>query len=170
MLLPDLTNVAESVIFRLSQRAPLPNAGRTQVRPTLVRRDTNAAEVGFTARIPRAEKLTLEAKLPMKGGKTYFIQTAVEHFCDLMEQSPSLMGAAKEAIQTSLYMDDTPQDLESISTRIPTALYERFNKLFPEFGATTWFYRRVVGAFARDEGMTIDDEIRNAVAVAVSNL
>lgn len=135
-----------------------------------VRRDTTAAEVGFTARLPRAEKLSLEAKLPMKGGKTYFIITAVEHFCDLMEKSPTLLAAAKEAIQSALYSEETPRDLESISTRIPTALYERFNRLFPEFGAATWFYRRVVTAYVQDEGMTLDDEIRNAVAVAVSNL
>lgn len=135
-----------------------------------MRRDTNAAEVGFTARIPRAQKFTLEGKLPMRGGKTYFIITAVEHFCDLMERSPSLAASAHESIAQCVYADSTPKDLESISTRIPTALYERFVRLFPEFGAITWFYRRIVYAYIQDEGITLDDEIRNAVMSAVSEL
>lgn len=129
-----------------------------------MRRDTTKPQVGFGARLPREHKDTVEGKLPMLGGKTFLVTTALEQFLDVCETHPPIQRWVHEEIDRMLSSaDGAPRGVEETVVQIPSSLYERFNSLFPEFGATTWFMRQLARAYAEDEGESLEEAIHRVV-------
>jgi hypothetical protein len=128
-----------------------------------MRRDTSKPSVDFGARLPRAEKLVWEGRLPGSGGKTFFVAQAIEWFCEAVEGSRDLHQACKVAIQQMLDEKEQLEGLEYTNVAIPTVLYERFQRLFPAYGATTWFFRAVVRAFIAEDDLDFSLLVKEAV-------
>lgn len=134
-----------------------------------MRRNLDKPEISWSFRIPREDREALGTLLPMKGAQTWLLQRGLCAFLDLIEQ-PSRAGLrlwAHNAIQQALYIDETPGDLVDLSVRIPTELYVRFSRLFPEFGAATWFtrtYLRQIISDLRASGVSLEDQVELAVS------
>jgi hypothetical protein len=130
-----------------------------------MRRRTDATEVGFAARISALDKQSLDAILPMQGGKTWAVETALAHFLDLCEAMPELAQAARDSILRMRDREPPRGDLAELAPRIPVDLYRRFNKLFGDKGGTTWFLREFCFSLIRrvDDRDTIEHDILRSV-------
>lgn len=128
-----------------------------------MRRDTTKPLAGFAARLPRPHKDTFEGRLPIKGAKTFFVETALTQFLDLAENSPAIQNWVREEIQRMLHEEEKPRGVKETTVYIATPLYERFQRVFPEYGATTWFFRQAVKAFVEDSAESIEEQIHRAV-------
>lgn len=103
------------------------------------RRDDNA-NVAFIARIDPNHKKLIDAALPMHGGKTWATELAVRKLCDLTEGSPLLQARVHDLIE-KMKETEPPRGPDDFEPRITRETYDRFNLLFPQKGATTWFLR-----------------------------
>lgn len=129
-----------------------------------MRRTEDQVDVGFMARVPGTDKAALEAILTATSGKTWFIRTALHHFNNECEKSTALQAEVVEAI-LAMRGEEPPRRLEDFLVRVPIEEYTRFNKMFPDKGATTWFMRKVITSYlAQSEGRpTPDAHVLDAV-------
>lgn len=129
-----------------------------------MRRTDDKAEVSFAARIPWLHKEALEGILSATSGKTWFIRTGLQQFNDECEPNPSLQGEVTEAI-LRMRGEEPPRRLEDFQVRVPVQEYIRFNKMFPDKGATTWFMRGLIAKYIdQSEGRpTPDSHVLEAV-------
>lgn len=115
-----------------------------------MRRKTNVAAVGFTARISEQDQLDLAEILPMSGGKRWLIETALREFLDLCEKDARLVSFVNDQVMQMREDGRPAEKLVDFLPRVKTDLYMRFNRIFPEKGATTWFIRRFIELYLQD--------------------
>lgn len=129
-----------------------------------MRRTDDRPEVGFSARVPETEKRALESILSATSGKTWFVRTALKQFNDECEPRTHLQAQVTEAI-LAMREQEPPRMLDNFLVRVPVGEYERFNRMFPDKGATTWFMRGLVKKYLeQSEGRpTPDSYIHEAV-------
>lgn len=129
-----------------------------------MRRTEDKAEVGFSARVPAVQKEALEAVLAATSGKTWFIRTALAQFNDRCEKSIDLQARVTDAI-LAMRGEEPPRMLDDFLVRVPVQEYTRFNKMFPDKGATTWFMRKIVAEYLRQSNgrPTPDEFVSDAV-------
>lgn len=129
-----------------------------------MRRRPDQAAVGFTARIQSEDRARLDANLPMTGGKTWAVQAALEYFCSLCESDQALQSRVHDAV-LQMRAGEPPRQIEELVPQVPLDLYKRFNRMFGEKGATTWFLRSFVSAFNKRMAMHpgIDTDVKEAV-------
>lgn len=127
-----------------------------------MRRDTSKAEVGWHCEVPVDQCEALEELLPIRGAFASAITLGLRSFLPRIEHSPELLAAVHEDIQRHLYAEPREGKHRGIGVRIPTSLYTRFNAVLPEWGATTWFIRRLVRALVQ-EGNALSTQIDAAV-------
>lgn len=122
-----------------------------------MRRTEDKTEVGFSARVPAVQKLALEAILSATSGKTWFIRTALKQFNDECESNPTLQVEVTDKI-LAMRGEEPPRMLDDFLVRVPVQEYERFNKMFPDKGATTWFMRELIKTYLnQSEGRATPD-------------
>lgn len=109
-----------------------------------MRTKVDSPVASFTARIPENEKIALDALLEMQGGKSWLVNTALQHFLDVVEASPEIEAWCHRDVQRMLNEEETPSGLVDLIVRVPRDPYNRFNAVMGEWGATTWFFRRMV--------------------------
>lgn len=128
-----------------------------------MRRRPDQASVGFVARIPREDKAALDAVFPF-AGKTWATQRGLEIFCDYCEVHPEFQTYVHDQI-LHMRAEGPPTNLTEFMPEVPRSLYNRFNSMFPEKGATTWFLRKFVPALTEQMARyeRFDAEIRTAV-------
>lgn len=90
------------------------------------------------------ERLTV--LIPVMGARAWAINAMLERFMEQTEASPKLQRLVHEDIQRKLHEEPTPTGLKKTNVRVTRAVYDRFNTLFPEWGASTWFTRVCLGA------------------------
>lgn len=112
-----------------------------------MRRDTRKTEVTWNADVSEETLRELDRLLPITGTRTWAINTGLDEFLTVMENDPKLQEWAHADIQRALHVEDTPRGTKALNVKIPADHYNRFNALFPEWGATTWFIRRFVNQF-----------------------
>jgi hypothetical protein len=129
-----------------------------------MRRDTSQPYVGFAARVPGTDKEALQTLHPMKGGMTWWTETMLEAFLDLVETSPSVQAWVHDQIYEARHVEP-PRALEEMIPKVRTDLYQRFNKLFGEKGATTWLIRTMLRTYLQRaaERPTPDQLVKEAV-------
>lgn len=105
-----------------------------------------------------------KALIPVVGSQTWFLSTALEKFLAMVEPSQDFQSYCHRDIQQHLHNEAKGSPLAVFSVQIPTALYDRFNALFPEWGATAWFMRRSISSFNKNmEGVVLDERVEDAV-------
>jgi hypothetical protein len=116
-----------------------------------MRRTEDKASVGWTARVPALHKQALESILSATSGKTWFVRTGLQQFNDECEKGSASQAAALQAAVTESILamrgEEPPRFLEDFIVRVPVAEYVRFNAMFPDKGATTWFMRRLIAKY-----------------------
>lgn len=139
-----------------------PHIHRTQ-RPC-VRRNTDNPYVNWSARVPVETREEFKALIPVVGSQTWFLSTALEKFLAMVEPSQDFQAYCHRDIQQHLHNEAKGSPLAVFSVQIPTELYDRFNALFPEWGATAWFMRRSISSFNKNmEGVVLDERVEDAV-------
>ena len=136
-----------------------------------MRRDLNKPEIPWGIRVSAADNEALSSLLPMNGGKTWLIETGLKAFLDLMEGSPTHREWAHAQIHQANASADRPRRTKVLTFCVPSHLYVRFNKLFPQVGAGSWFVRTLVRATIEDlaaSGPTIEDRVGMIVNSAMS--
>lgn len=108
---------------------------------------------------------SLSALVPIYGAKSFFMVEGLRAFLNLME-NPSSEGLrmwVHEAVQL-----EPPCRVETaeLSVQIPTELYLRFGRLFPEMGAATWFTRRYIRFLVAD--LRIEQSLEDRVELTVN--
>lgn len=125
--------------------------------PPHMRRTEDKVEVGFSARVPGIQKQALESILSATSGKTWFIRTALQQFNDACEANPALQTQVTDEI-LGMRDQEPPRMLEDFLVRVPVGEYTRFNKMFPDKGATTWFMRGLIKTYLdQSEGRPTPD-------------
>lgn len=136
-----------------------------------MRRDLNKPEIPWGIRVSAEDETALSSVLPMNGGKTWLIITGLRAFMDLMEHSLSHREWAKAQVILHNQDLDKPRRAKEINVRVPTDLYMRFIKVFPEHGAASWFVRTLISATINElseSGPSMDDRISMIVNQAMS--
>lgn len=136
-----------------------------------MRRDLNKPEIPWGIRVSASDNEALSSVLPMNGGKTWLILTGLKAFLELMEASPSHREWAHSEIVKHNADKDRTRTTKELSFRVPTDLYVRFNKIFPEIGAGSWFVRTLVSATVEElqkGGPTMEERISMIVNQAMS--
>lgn len=105
-----------------------------------MRRRPDQYTVAFIARIDPHDKQAIDNALPMYGGKTWATETAVRYLCDLCEANPLLQARVHDLVE-KMKETDPPRGPDEFEPRIARETFERFNRIFPQKGATTWFLR-----------------------------
>ena len=113
-----------------------------------MRRPARQPEVGFGARLPRTDKLAFDAACPQQGGKVWAVEVMLTHFLDLVESDDRLRNWCHSEIERA-NSEEPPRDLVEFLPKMPRGLYDRFNRICPHHGATSWFLRGVIGEFTR---------------------
>lgn len=132
--------------------------------------NTDRPAVAFSARIPEIEKIALDAMLEMRGGKTWAVVTALEHFLAIAETDEETLKWCHAAVQKMLHEEDTPTGLVEFTVRVPGELYRRFNKILGVWGGTTWFIRRFINQYVKlaETWPTPESQILEAVKAMTS--
>lgn len=115
--------------------------------PTLaVRRDTSKPEVVWSARVSESSKNTFNHLIPIYGAQSWIIDSALEKFLAIVEARPSLKDQIDGIIHRHRFEETREGRLIEFSVKIRTGLYDRFNNIFPQMGATSWFMRALLDA------------------------
>lgn len=135
-----------------------------------MRRDTSSHHVSWNATVQPETLDKFDAVFPVHGARTWTIETAVEKFLAVVENDKVLQARIHEAIQDHLHLEPKPKGARSVNLKLRTGLYDRFNDLFPEFGATSWFIRNILLEFskvveARD--LILEQVVENAVTAVI---
>jgi len=117
----------------------------------------------WNLRVSRVEKERLRELLP-RGAGAYFVKQALSRFLDEVRGDKERQAFVHRDIQRVTYLEEKPGIVAELITPIPSELYDEFKQLFPEFGAATWFARRVVQTIiAEIEGNPFEHYIDRAV-------
>lgn len=111
-----------------------------------MRRPPQQPTVVFGTRLPVSDKEALDQALPQQGGKIWLTEVMLTHFLDLCESDPNLVVRVHRWIE-DYNLEETPRGLTEYFPKVRRGLYERFNRLFPEHGAVTWFLRNAVNEY-----------------------
>lgn len=89
----------------------------------------------------------------------------VRAFLTLMENPGS--HDLRMWVHRSVNLDQTPRvEIAELSVQMPTELYIRFGKLFPEMGAATWFTRRYIRFLVAD--LRLEQSLEERIEATVS--
>lgn len=108
--------------------------------------------------------------LPIDTARVWAVRTCLEKFLVQVEHDRELQDWIHRDIWRMLFALPKPMKPVPINVRIPTALYIRYDKLFPEWGSTTWFIRRVfvhVVDVLNESGFILDEMLDRAVSAAL---
>ena len=142
---------------RIRYIAFIASAPQLTASGALMRRTEEQSSVGFAARVPALHKQTLEAILSATSGKTWFVRTALQQFNDECETNVGLQSRVTEAI-LAMRGEEPPRFLDDLLVRVPVQEYHRFNQMFPDKGATTWFLRNLISKYIeQSEGRPTPD-------------
>jgi hypothetical protein len=100
----------------------------------------------------------------------WVFQTALDKFLDRVELDPQQQRWIHADIEDMMLNRTPPSNLESINFRITTSSFLRFDKIFPEMGAGTWFFRRVFDALIarmNEADFNLDTYVEQAVSDAL---
>jgi hypothetical protein len=130
-----------------------------------LRRDDTQPTVVWNADVSVEILAQFEAMFPMNGSRTWAITVGLEKFLERAEANPVFLRAVHVGVEQMLA---DPDDIHkrSINLRIPSALYTRFNKILPEWGATTWFIRHLLQQMlteAAAASFSLDDLLDHSV-------
>lgn len=78
---------------------------------------------------------------PVDGSRVWALSSSLEKLLAVVEPSAERQRDVKGAIYRMLYVDPKPVNVIPVNFRIGTDLTVRFDRLFPERGASTWFAR-----------------------------
>lgn len=85
--------------------------------------------------------IQFDVLFPVEGSRVWALSSSLEKFLAVVEPSSERQRDVKGAIYRMLYVDPKPVNVVPINFRIPTDLTVRFDRLFSERGAGTWFAR-----------------------------
>lgn len=128
-----------------------------------MRRDTNKASVAWAAKLDADTYGAFQKIFPVKGTFSSIITLGLEAFLNRIENEPMLQVWAHEAIAEHLHNETKPVKCRDLDIRIPTSLYERFNKVLPEWGATSWFVRRLVSTMVMQDTQPLEEQVTTAI-------
>lgn len=111
-----------------------------------LRRNTSQPYVTWNARVGNEDFGSFSQLFPMRGARTWFIEEGLGRFLEAVRSSPELKEFCHDQIAQMLSGENNLVLVKEFPCRISRAKYDEFNKLFPEFGATTWFVRSMIGA------------------------
>lgn len=123
-----------------------------------MRRDTSQARVAWNAEVSEAAFAEFTQRFPMQGAVTATMSAALRIFCTALEAHPEWRQPIHDAIANDLYFKQPAGRRRKLNISIPTELYSRFNELLPEYGATSWFVRRMLAAMTV-ERQTMQEQI-----------
>ncbi len=128
-----------------------------------MRRNTSASTVAWAVDLAESEHEAFARIYPVKGSFTSVITLGLQCFLDMLEREPQLQVWAHEDIARHLHLEDKPEKRRTLEINIPTALYERFNQLIPEFGGTSWFVRRLIASTIAGDTTPLQEQVTKAV-------
>lgn len=134
-----------------------------------MRRDLSKPEVPLSIRLNPYDRADFARLLPMSGSQTWAVEIGMTAFLDLTEKSEQHQLWVKHQIAQMMYGERKPEDRPNLvakfNANIPTPLYVRFGKLFPEPGSLSWFIRRFIHDLCIDlsEGPTLEERIEASV-------
>jgi hypothetical protein len=112
----------------------------------MARRPDNQPTVVWNVDVKEDVLVRLAGLLPVMGSRAWAINAGLKHFMQQAEASPRLQRFVHEDVQRKLHEEATPTGLMKTNVRVNRDIFERFNRLFPEWGASTWFTRIYLGA------------------------
>lgn len=134
-----------------------------------MRRDLNRPSVAWGINIAQSDMQALSSLVPIYGAKSWFMVEGLRAFLNLMENpgSASLRHWVHQRVQIEPALREPTAEL---SVQIPTELYLRFGKLFPEMGAATWFTRRYIRFLVADLRLeqNLEERVENTVNRAMT--
>ena len=131
----------------------------------LMRRTSKAGEVGWHCEVSFDQCALLEELLPIRGAFASVVTLGLRSLLDQLESNRDLLRLVHEDIQRHLYAEPREGKMRGIGFRVPETLYTRFNRVLPEWGATTWFIRRLIRAMVQ-----ADNALASQVDVAVMKM
>ena len=143
----------------------LPNANSSL---PYMRRDTSASTVVWAAEIEQSTIESFESRLPMNGARAWVIARGTELFLDFTEHSPRLQKKVRDDLQRMLHAEKRT-GLTKINLRLPRDIYERFNRVYPEWGMTSWMIRHIMESmtsYMSTHNISMDD----LLTVCVGNI
>lgn len=110
-------------------------------------RNPSAKESTFQGRVAASDLALLDRFCPSAGFRTWLFRSALHEFNAQLAAHPELADPIHERIHA---MVQDPQKLRggaAVQVRIASSEYDAFNAVFPEYGATSWFLRRILSTF-----------------------
>ena len=106
-------------------------------------RDLTKEDVPWSVRIDPQDYNTLANLWPMQGARTWLLNTGLRGFVELCEDSNAHQRWVHLAIGRHM-ASERPTQGRDLTCRVPSAMWFRFHKMFPEPGASSWFVRTFV--------------------------
>lgn len=108
----------------------------------------------------------LEARFPVHGMRAWLIESGIEQFVELCEvMDPAELRALHALIADTIYNQRAPSPVKRANLNVRRNIHDRFNALFPEQGASTWFVRALVRSWLdRTANFSLDDLLHGATA------
>jgi hypothetical protein len=107
-----------------------------------MRRDVSKSQIDWLVDLDREEWDAFAHLYPMRGSGPFVATTALSALLNALESNHGLHTAATTDF-LHYRSDAKPRRIHTLSIKLPTALYLRFDRLFPQWGATTWIIRRL---------------------------
>lgn len=117
----------------------------TSASQTPLRRDINGPTVVWNAQVAVSTLDAFNAAFPVHGSRSWAIETALIKFLDVVEHNKDILAWCHRSVEKMLRdQEQRREQVRTINLRLNTDLYTRFNLVLPEWGATTWFIRRIL--------------------------
>jgi hypothetical protein len=131
----------------------------------MTRRNAGHDTIGLDANVLAADLDKFDRLIPIRGAYTALIVTGLTEFLREIRRTPELIPLINADIEYHLHTEfrDGPQ--RTIAIRIPAALQTTLFTIFPQWGATSWFVRRLLANFvAVAEEHSFSGDIQQAMS------
>lgn len=130
-----------------------------------MRLDTSKPFITWHAEVPGDILQQFDNLLPIHGARKHVLEVGVQKFLEIVETSPSIAEWCHQQIQDMLLQKGIWSGKKKINLQIATEVYVRFNKIFPEWGATSWFIRHLLMSLIEEmsDGPCLEDQVEAAV-------
>lgn len=123
------------------------------------------------ASIKKSTLESLTALLAIDGARAWAVGLGLAEFVDRAEKSEELRAWVHAAI-AKMMVDPAPIGTVAINIKAPMDLYIRFDRLFPEWGATSWIIRRILDSLVTlmlAENIDLEAMIERAIDLATTH-
>jgi hypothetical protein len=111
------------------------------------RRNAGNGTVGMDAYVPARDLDRFDQLVSIHGAYTALVVAGLRALMPAVAASPALKQALDRDIDYHLFSEERAGVQRTIAIRVPLELQQQFISVFPQWGAISWFVRRLLASF-----------------------